>query len=94
MMIKLTNSDGRDIYVATNNIARITEAGPSSQWHGIRSFVRTVDGATIECQETPNRIVNMTQSAAIETFRDKCIDTVAMHGGSVEIEAAIRAIPV
>lgn len=27
---------------------------------------------------------------AVEALRDKCIDLVAMHGGSVEIEAAIR----
>ena len=28
--------------------------------------------------------------AAVEAMREKCIDIVAMHGGSVEIEAAIR----
>lgn len=32
----------------------------------------------------------LVRSAAIDAFADKCIDLVAFHGGSVEIEAAIR----
>lgn len=51
-MITLTGINGRTEFVAAENIARITEAGPSSQWHGIRSFVRLFDGAVIEAQET------------------------------------------
>jgi hypothetical protein len=31
--------------------------------------------------------------AGIGDFRDRCIDIVATHGGSVEIEAAIRREP-
>ena len=31
--------------------------------------------------------------SASEKMRQDCIDVVAMHGGSVEIEAAIRRIP-
>lgn len=51
-MLRLTtpNSSGYEThYVAPANIARITEAGVSSQWHGIRSFVRLFDGAVLEC---------------------------------------------
>jgi hypothetical protein len=50
-MFKLTDSNGRDVYLTSANVARIDEAGTSSQWHGIRSFVRLVDGDVIECQE-------------------------------------------
>jgi hypothetical protein len=53
-LIRLTtpNSSGYEThYVAAENIARITEAGVSSQWHGIRSFVRLFDGAVLECSE-------------------------------------------
>ncbi len=51
-MISLTSTSGTRHYVSTRNIARITEAGASSQWHGIKAFVRTFDGQTIECRET------------------------------------------
>jgi hypothetical protein len=58
-MIRLTtpNSSGYEThYVAPANIARITEAATSSQWHGIRSFVRTFDGAVLECSEVADDI--------------------------------------
>ena len=53
-MIRLTspNSSGYEThYVAPAAIARITEAGVSSQWHGIRSIVKLFDGTTLECSE-------------------------------------------
>ena len=43
-------------YVSAQNIARITEAGTSSQWHGIRSIVRLHDGGLLECSETADEI--------------------------------------
>jgi len=58
-MIRLTspNSSGYTThYLAPQAIARVTEAGPSSQWHGIRAFVRTFDGAVLECSETAHEI--------------------------------------
>lgn len=58
-MIRLTcpNSSGYTThYVSPQNIARVTEAGVHSQWHGIRSFVRTFDGAVLECSETAHEI--------------------------------------
>lgn len=55
-MIKLTDINGRAHYVAPNNIVRITEAGTSSQWHGIRSFVKTSDGVALEASETVDKI--------------------------------------
>lgn len=51
-MIKVTDMNGKAHYLSPANIARVTEAGASSQWHGIRAVVRTFDGATLEAQET------------------------------------------
>ena len=53
-------------YIAADNIARITEAGLSSQWHGIRSIVKLFDGSTLECSETCSEIakqVNVTRAS-------------------------------
>lgn len=55
-MIKLTDINGRSHYLAPDNIARITEAGVSSQWHGIRAFVKTYDSVTLEVQESADQI--------------------------------------
>ena len=56
-MIRLSNPHSGTVqYVAPSAIARVVEAGESSQWHGIRSFVKTVDGATLECSETAHEI--------------------------------------
>jgi hypothetical protein len=37
-------------------IARITEAATSSQWHGIRSYVKLFDGQTLEVSEPLEQI--------------------------------------
>jgi hypothetical protein len=93
-MIKLTDSSGHDVYLAPQNISRINEAAMASQWHGVRSIVRTFDGAVIECQQDAIKIAQLASGKdAIEQFRERCIDIVARHGGSVEIEAAIRDEP-
>lgn len=43
-------------WVSPNAIARITEAGVSSQWHGIRSYVKLFDGQTLEVSEAADQI--------------------------------------
>lgn len=43
-------------WVSPKAIARITEAGASSQWHGIRSYVKLFDGQTLEVSETADQI--------------------------------------
>lgn len=66
-MIRLTSlhSSGYTThFLAPEAIARVSEAGPSSQWHGIRSFVRTFDGKVLECSETAQEI-----AAAIDAAR-------------------------
>lgn len=55
-MIKLTDHNGRDHYLAPAAIARVSEAGVSSQWHGIRSIVRTFEGEILEVRESSNEI--------------------------------------
>lgn len=55
-MIELTDMDGRAHYLAPSAIAQVSEAGASAAWHGVRAFVRTFDGRTLEVQETPARI--------------------------------------
>ena len=56
-MIRLYNpSRGTVEYVSPQAIARVIEAEPSSQWHGIRAYVKTFDGATLECSETAHEI--------------------------------------
>ena len=62
-MIKLTDYNGRDHYLAPEAIARVTEAGVSSQWHGIRSIVRTFDGQTLEVRDTPEEIAGQVREA-------------------------------
>lgn len=64
-MIRLTNPhSGTAQYVAPGNIARVTETGVSSQWHGVRSIVRTFDGAVLECSETAEWINQEMQKAS------------------------------
>jgi uncharacterized protein YlzI (FlbEa/FlbD family) len=55
-MIKLTDSNGAAIYLAPAAIASVKEAGPSSAWHGIRSYVRTFDGKAYEVQQDASQI--------------------------------------
>ena len=43
---------GRKIFLAPSAIATITEADASSQWYGIRAYVKTFDGETLEVGET------------------------------------------
>ena len=51
------HSNGKAVYLAAVAIAQVTEAGVSSQWHGIRSYIKTFDGRTVECEETASQIV-------------------------------------
>ena len=55
-MIEIRGYNGTRHYVKTTAIARLTEAGPSSQWHGIRCIVKCFDGVTIEAGDTIDAI--------------------------------------
>lgn len=58
-MIKVTDCYMRKHYLHKNAIAQISEAGVSSQWHGIRAYIKTFDEKTIEVIETPEQITAM-----------------------------------
>jgi len=55
-MIRVTDINGRTQYLAPAAIARVVEAGPSSQWHGIRCIVHLFDGKVVEAQERADEI--------------------------------------
>lgn len=57
-MIKVTDRDGRATFLAPAAVASITEAAASSQWHGIRSYIKTFDGKTVEATETAQQIAD------------------------------------
>lgn len=50
-MITLTDINRRQNYLAPRAIARVQEAGTSSQWHGICAVVHTLDGQVLEVCE-------------------------------------------
>ncbi len=50
-MITLTDINRRQHYLAPGAIARVQEAGTSSQWHGICAVVHTFDGQVLEVRE-------------------------------------------
>lgn len=58
-MLKLNNYDGKIILISPAAIAQVTEAGTSSQWHGIRSIVHTFDKRVLEVQQSYNEIQSM-----------------------------------
>lgn len=80
-MFKLTDSNGRAVYVAPTNVARIDEAGDSSQWHGIRSFVRLFDGAVIECQQDVATVAGLvgTSSPRVTPEQVRLATVIADH---------------
>ena len=63
-MIRLIDINGLTHYLAPQSIASIIEAGTSSQWHGIRAYVRTTNGKTIEARETADQIATMIAAGA------------------------------
>lgn len=58
-------------------------AATAEKWRG-RALSQDGDGRTVQ------RIQQEAASVERERFAQECIDIVAFHGGSVEIEAAIR----
>ncbi|HFL7943331.1 TPA: hypothetical protein ACG5DM_006490 [Pseudomonas putida] len=56
-MIQLTGINRNAIHLAPAAIASVTEAGASSQWHGICAIVRTFDGQVLEVRQRADDIV-------------------------------------
>lgn len=65
-MITLTDYNGKRHYLHKDAIARVTEAGTSSQWHGIRSVVKCFDGQVIECSDTAQAIAQQIEAQAVQ----------------------------
>ncbi|MBX9831966.1 MAG: hypothetical protein K2X78_02855 [Burkholderiaceae bacterium] len=88
-MIHITDFKGQAHYLATQNIASVTEAGVSSRWHGIRAFVRTYDGLTIEASQEAEHIAALIATSAqagryaerYAWMRDRDLSTI--HQGGV-----------
>lgn len=57
-MITLTDINRRQHYLAPAAIARVQEAGTSSQWHGVCAIVHTFDGQVLEVRERAADIAN------------------------------------
>ena len=62
-MIEVRTHSGGVEYLHPNAIARITVASASSQWHGIRSIIRTFDGAVIESSDDADYLIRMIAAA-------------------------------
>ena len=63
-MIEVTDLSGRKHMLALANIARVSEPGDASAWHGVRAFVRLFDGTTIEARESPAEIARSVEKQA------------------------------
>ena len=61
-MIEVTDSNGRKHLLSPDAIVRVSEAETSSQWHGIRSYIETMHGRTIECQQSVQEVRKLLQS--------------------------------
>lgn len=61
-MIELRDLHGHRRFVAADAIASITEAGASSQWHGIKCIVKLFDGSVIECGDECAKVAEMVRN--------------------------------
>lgn len=61
-MIEVTDRNGRRHLVNPDGIVRVSEAAASSQWHGTRSFIETMHGSTIECQQSVQEVSRLLQA--------------------------------
>lgn len=61
-MIEVTDSNGRKHLLNPDGIVRVSEAETSGQWHGIRSYIETMHGRIIECQQSVQEVRKLLQS--------------------------------
>ena len=60
-MIEVIDSNGRKHLLNPDGIIRVSEAGASCQWHGIRSHIVMMHGATIECRNSVHELQALLQ---------------------------------
>lgn len=70
-LIQIEDFNGRRQYVSAGAIAQITEAGASSQWHGIRSIVRLFDGRVIESRDSADELAAAINAAQRDGVGDE-----------------------
>lgn len=63
-MISITNYRGERVLLAPSAIATVTQASPSSQWHGIRAYIKLFDGKVIESGDTIEHIQALLDKAS------------------------------
>lgn len=66
-MIKVTDQNSVSHYLHPDAIARVSETGASSAWHGIHALILTFDGQTIEAREYPSEILKQIAKASHDT---------------------------
>ena len=64
-MIEVRDFSNRKIYLAPDAIASVKEAGPSSLWHGIRSYITCFDGMKIDSSDTAESVVAQIEKEAL-----------------------------
>ena len=69
MIVRLHNPEGRCLFLASDFIAQVSEAGASSQWHGIRSIVKTKDGKVLECGDTAEEVSKKIEAVNAQSWR-------------------------
>lgn len=79
MIVTITDYQGRSHYLAPEAIARISEAGVSSQWHGIRCVVKCFDGSVIEAGDTADRIAAAIREAT-KPLPERCVTADQIRG--------------
>lgn len=62
-MIEVTDIKGMKHALHPDAIARVIEAGTSSQWHGINCYIKTFDGETIEGRESISQVLQQIAAA-------------------------------
>lgn len=58
-MIEVTSPNGTKHLIAVSAIVSVTEGQASSQWHGIKAYLKLANGATVECRESYEEITRM-----------------------------------
>ncbi|WP_423457995.1 hypothetical protein [Ottowia sp. VDI28] len=79
-MIKLTDLSGRELHVAVSSVLRITEAGPSCQYHGIRAYVKTSYGDSLEVTETAAEIARRINNYEVGALQAEIAGHEAANG--------------
>ena len=67
-MIEVIDGNGRKHLLNPEGIVRVSEAATSSQWHGIRSHIVMMHGATIECRNSVHELQALLQCLDLSRF--------------------------